>query len=215
LQRRQNSWRKYQSSSHCGKTQEKTLPSNMLSSLSVRPELSLVSPHILTPTKGRCEELQSPTIALKVFSDHSKYGIALSLPAARQLLYSLSTTGSLQDTISAAALYRVHNLPAISEDLVSCSIFTSACFNNNNNKHSLHVANAFLPHLRSILERTEPLPVPSDPIDPVLAKSNKWLKWTLRSLQNDLARQVPEQDISWLETWRKRSGHVRNKKVRS
>jgi hypothetical protein len=153
---------------------------------------------------GRCDELDTPTLALEVFGNHPKYGIPLSLPAARLLLYSLHVKYPLQDAITAAALYRVYNLPSISEDLVSCSMLARACFNSGS-KPSRRVANTLVPHLRTMLESTEPLPTS---MGRTLDRPRAWLMATLSEIEKALIDTDPKQDVEWLVSWRRRSEHI-------
>jgi len=206
--RRQSSCRMLQSSSRGGKTRGKTSPLTTRRCSSVSQPICL-DVHVLytSITTGRCEELNTPTLALKVFGDHSKYGMSLTLPAARHLLHSLHVNHSLQDTITAAALYRVYNLPAVSEDLISCSILTSACLKHGT-RHSLRVANALVPSLQHMLSHTAPLPVSTVSLERALDKPRAWLKWTLAKIETALANQSQKQDLDWLREWRKKSGHI-------
>ncbi|KAF9269545.1 hypothetical protein L218DRAFT_915752 [Marasmius fiardii PR-910] len=74
---------------------------------------------------ARCESLKCPNLALKVFGDHAKYALPLSLPAARRLLHSLHAN-PLSDVLTASALYNVYNLPPVAEDLPSCALLLRA-----------------------------------------------------------------------------------------
>ncbi|KAI0684566.1 hypothetical protein BC835DRAFT_1389278, partial [Cytidiella melzeri] len=114
------------------------------------------TPNIAEAFVGRCEELRCPTLALKVFSDHSKYGFDLNhLPAARHLLHSLHVEHPLEKSIVLSALYGVYKLPAISSDLVSCAMVTAACFKAKT-EESLVIAQALVPELKDLLEKTRP-----------------------------------------------------------
>ena len=105
---------------------------------------------------GRCEELRCPQLALQVFSDHPKYGFDLSSPtAARHLLHSLHIQHPLSSSITLVALYKLYDLPPISQDLVTCSLLTSACYNDNT-QASLVVAKSLVPELKKLLQEKSP-----------------------------------------------------------
>ncbi|KAE9410558.1 hypothetical protein BT96DRAFT_847466 [Gymnopus androsaceus JB14] len=74
----------------------------------------------------RAESLTCPQVALDMFSDHAKYQVPLSLPAARHLLHALHTKHSLEQVMTAVALYRVYNLTPIADDLVSLGLVCRA-----------------------------------------------------------------------------------------
>ncbi|EEB97588.1 hypothetical protein MPER_03061, partial [Moniliophthora perniciosa FA553] len=57
---------------------------------------------------ARCEQLSIPTVALQVFGNYAKYGVPLTLPAARHLLHSLHATRPLEDVLVVARLYQVY-----------------------------------------------------------------------------------------------------------
>jgi hypothetical protein len=154
---------------------------------------------------GRCEELSCPLLALKIFGNFSKYNLRLSLPAARQLLHSLHIEHPIDKTITAAALYRVYDLPPIAQDLVSCSMLVSACFKDNT-KDSISVANALMPHLQTLLQRTQPMKVSENSTERALDKPRLWVKWSLKKIDKALLAQNEQTD--WLRIWRSRSGHV-------
>ncbi|KAI0088765.1 hypothetical protein BDY19DRAFT_993604 [Irpex rosettiformis] len=165
------------------------------------------TPEIAEAFVRRCEELRCPTLALKVFSDHSKYGFNLNhLPAARHLLHSLHVEHPLEDSVTLSALYGVYKLPAISSDLISCAMLTSALFKAKT-EESLIVANALVPELKLLLKKTHPAKM-AYPTDPVIRnqKNNKekaWLKWTLLKIEKALEAQ--KQPVDWLKTWREAS----------
>ena len=141
---------------------------------------------------------------MKVFSDHSKYGFNLDyLPAARQLLHSLHVERPLEDSVTLSALYGVYKLPAISSDLVSCALFTSALFKAKT-EESLVVASALVPELKILLDRTAPEKM-AYPVDKFTrsrqgSKEKIWLRWTLLKIEKALEAQ--KQPVDWLKTWR-------------
>lgn len=75
----------------------------------------------------RCADLFCPDLALSVFGNYAKYQLPLTLPAARQLLHAYHTTSDLSKLLAVSNLYPVYGLPPAHEDLVSCSLITSAC----------------------------------------------------------------------------------------
>ncbi|KAI0366948.1 hypothetical protein BV20DRAFT_1001599 [Pilatotrama ljubarskyi] len=162
-----------------------------------------------TPEKfaRRCEELHCPQLGLKVFGDHSKYGLDLTIEAARPLLHSLHLQHPLQDTITLTALFSVYKLPPVSSDLVCSALLLTACFKNAS-KESLTVARAFVPSLQQLLESTQPASMAlrdedhGKPAD----KEKRWLAWTLKKIEKALQRQ--ELDFSWLRQWRVASGYA-------
>jgi len=159
----------------------------------------------------RCEELKCPTLALKVFSNHTKYGFDLSsIQAGRHLLHSLHVEHPIQETITLAALYKVYNLPAISSDLISCAMLTSACFKEGS-EQSLVVAKAMVPSLREMLEKTDAkewaLVEKGQPERARLeVKEKAWLAWTLAKIEKALSKQGEE--FEWLRRWRESVGHT-------
>ncbi|OBZ71595.1 Glucose 1-dehydrogenase 3 [Grifola frondosa] len=146
----------------------------------------------------RCEELHCPQLALKVFSDHSKYGLDLTLPAARRLLHALHQEHPLQDCIMLAALYRVYNLPPVSSDLVSCTLLVVACYTHPS-PHARVVADEMVPHLRQLLESSKgpyTLKMTNG------APAEKEEKWMLRALYNVKAQlQKTGHEYRWLDKW--------------
>jgi hypothetical protein len=165
----------------------------------------IAHPRVAKIGLGRCEELCCPLLALKVFGNHSKYGMSLSLLAARQLLHSLQAKHPLQNVITAAALYPVHNLPAISTDIISCSMLISVCFTHNT-EDSIRVAEALVPHLQTLLSGTEPQPVSLVPAKLALDKPKIWLMQSLANIEQVLKDRNDETE--WLRVWRRRSGHA-------
>lgn len=81
---------------------------------------------MLNTCLGRAESLTCPKLALEMFSNHAKYEVPLSLPAARHLLHALHTEHSLEQVMTAVALYQVYNLTPIAKDLVSLGLVCRA-----------------------------------------------------------------------------------------
>ncbi|KAH7921670.1 hypothetical protein BV22DRAFT_1132095 [Leucogyrophana mollusca] len=149
----------------------------------------------------RCEELKCPPLALKVFGDHSKYGLGLtSMFAARHLLHSLHYKYPLQDTMTAAALFGLYKHPPVSSDLVACSMLYAACLKHDT-ANSRTVAKALLPQLRRSLSDTWPVPAPTE--SKIRAqyeeKPKIWLVASLRRIERKL--KANRQDAGWLARW--------------
>ncbi|KAI9064658.1 hypothetical protein FKP32DRAFT_1757257 [Trametes sanguinea] len=162
-----------------------------------------------TPEKfaRRCEELHCPQLALKVFGDHSKYGLDLTLEAARPVLHALHIEHPLQDTITFTSLFGVYNLPPASADLVCSSLLMTACFKHGS-EESLTVARALVPSLQQLLDKTQPASMALSDEDhgKPADKEKRWLAWTLKKVEKALQRQ--ELDFSWLRQWRVASGYA-------
>ncbi|KAJ4490460.1 hypothetical protein J3R30DRAFT_84039 [Lentinula aciculospora] len=75
---------------------------------------------------GHAESLSCAKLALDMFSNHAKYQVPLSLPAARHLLHALHMEHPLQDVMTAVALFRVYRLNPIADDLVSLGLVCRA-----------------------------------------------------------------------------------------
>ncbi|KAG5723268.1 hypothetical protein E4T56_gene306 [Termitomyces sp. T112] len=162
----------------------------------------------------RCEELKCPLLALKVYGECAKYSLPLSLPAARQLLHSLHQKYPIETVMTAAALYDVHNLPSVSQDIVSASLVASACFKHNS-KHSLNVANVLVPQIKSLFGGHQPKPLAEEGTEQAPAsipgafseKPSTWLKWTLKKIDKATYKQKGKRDKA-IRRWRERSGHI-------
>jgi hypothetical protein len=61
-------------------------------------------------------------LALIVFNNRPVYCMDLTLPTARQLLYTLHEARQLSDVVLLAALFPLYNLPALSSDPISCAL---------------------------------------------------------------------------------------------
>ncbi|KAF4582407.1 hypothetical protein EYR38_002527 [Pleurotus pulmonarius] len=156
----------------------------------------------------RCDELSCPLLALKVFGDYSRYGVQMTLVSGRRLIHSLHIKYPIEDTIAAASLYSVYSLPPIAQDLPSCSMLVHACYKHNS-KHSLQVADALVPRLRTLLESRPPLQVKKE--SPRLAQdpSPKWLLSSLKQLDQVLYERNGRKAEEWLRTWRSQSGYAK------
>jgi len=168
------------------------------------------SPRIAEAFVYRCEQLQCPLLALQVFSNRQQYGLDLStLTAARQLLHSLHLAHSLPDIITLTALFKVYNLPPISTDLISCAMLTSACFKHST-PESLTIARAMVPHLKKLVEDSDPkeMVLPEDRIERAKVKERAWVAWTLTKIEKALKNDEASGPADWLMKWREESGHA-------
>jgi hypothetical protein len=114
------------------------LEAEMFVRTSIRPSIA-DSPFIYfvvsddTPHAGRCEELECPLLALKVFGDHPKYGFGLtSFSAARNLLHSLYEKYPVENTVAAASLFGVYKLPPVTSDPACSAMLYAACIRSKN-----------------------------------------------------------------------------------
>lgn len=154
---------------------------------------------------GRCEELKCPLLALKVYGNYPKYAVNLTLTGAQQLLHSLHAEHSIGDVATAVALYPIYNLPPVTEDLVSSALFLNACMRSGT-PESLEAAALMVPAFKKLLlstPRTLVAPSRSSRSLPA-AKANIWLKWSLKRLNQDLARRG--ENVDWMLEWRQPAG---------
>lgn len=122
-------------------------------------------------------------------------------------MHSLHVKQPLSDSVTLVALHNIYQLPPISRDLVSCSMFVSACFRAGT-EQSLTVAHATLPALRKLLQDVDPVAMayPTRRRISVQDKEKAWLRWTLERIQKSLEKS--NEPFDWLQVWRQRSGHV-------
>ncbi|KAJ3752780.1 hypothetical protein EV360DRAFT_54623 [Lentinula raphanica] len=174
---------------------------------------------------GRAESLSCAKLALDMFSNHAKYQVPLSLPAARHLLHALHLKHSLEDVMTAVALYRVYNLTPIAKDLVSLGLVCRALVGSiqpnspstihtkNNVQASKEVLNALIQSLRALMSSTNPTSFSRQKKArqglAAVEKEKTWLKWCLRKLEVNLGRSEGFEKIAWLRQWREAAGHVK------
>ncbi|KAG6908510.1 hypothetical protein DXG01_004362 [Tephrocybe rancida] len=162
----------------------------------------------------RCEELKCPLLALKVYGEFAKYNVPLSLVAGRQLLHSLHTKHPLETVMTAAALYDVYQLPAVSEDLVSASLVASACFKHNT-KDSMNVANVIVPQIQTLLKTAHPhqlgIRAQKKKAAPVMfaEKPSVWMKWAIGKIDKAVLAQT-ERPLGLTHLWRRSTGYGNN-----
>lgn len=158
-------------------------------------------PVSLPHTIGRCEELDCPLLALKVFGDHPKYGLALSsFPAARTLLHSLYQKYPLENMIAAVSLFGMNNLSPVTNDPASCAMLYAACIRSKN-KHASLLGRDIRMALLKLLGDTTPYPEPKEKFlrARYSVKPDLWLLEALR----DIKKTKRDQDRGswWITEW--------------
>ncbi|KAH0835049.1 hypothetical protein J3R83DRAFT_10787 [Lanmaoa asiatica] len=149
----------------------------------------------------RCGELDCPLLALKVFGDHPKYGLALSsFPAARTLLHSLYQNYPLENTITAVSLFGMNNLPPVTNDPASCAMLYAACLRSKN-KHASLLGRDIRMALRKLLSDTTPY---SEPKENKLrarysVKPDLWLLEALRDIKK--TKRDQGRGSWWITEW--------------
>ncbi|TFK23007.1 hypothetical protein FA15DRAFT_493176 [Coprinopsis marcescibilis] len=133
----------------------------------------------------RCQELDASQLALTVFGNYSKYNVSLTLPAARRLLHSLHSKHSIQDLMTASALYAIYDLPPVNQDFVSCAIIVAACLRKNT-AHSNVIAEALIPSLRQMKLETR-----IDKQD-TYNRENVWLRSAISEINGTLCTRGKE-----------------------
>lgn len=166
---RQNTSRPLQRHFHNGESQGNHLARLMLRCSFVRllPAVHAVSRDthrilfVVYPT-GRCKELDCPLLALRVFGDHPKYGLALSsFPAARTLIHSLYRKHPLENTIAAVSLLGMNNLAPVTSDPASCAMLYAACLRSKN-EHASLLGRDIRVALQKLLSDTKPYTEPKE-----------------------------------------------------
>jgi len=154
---------------------------------------------------GRCIELRCPELALTVFNNRPAYRMDLTLPAARQLLYSLHEGRRLSDVVLLAALFPVYNLPALSSDPVNCALLTSACLREANisgSEPAQTIAVTLLSPFKQLLSQTPPMPVS---VGGSRFLESRWMKDAMLSILDSLV--IQGHDAGWVRDWCHRSGY--------
>ena len=119
-------------------------------------------------------------------------------------MHSLHLKHPLTSSVTLMALYPAYNLPPFSNDLVSSTMLTAACLEQES-KESKILVGALLPSIKSLLSKTPPIP-PSKPIRYSEDREPFWLARTLAKIEETLEKQG--RDYRWLHEWRERSGHL-------
>jgi hypothetical protein len=169
---------------------------------------------------GRCCELGTPELALRILGDRPRHGLSLpSLAAGRRLLFALSApprasheteTGAsvpLQDVVTTAALFNVSSLPPINADVYACAFVLRACYRatdeTKTHKEAEAIARALLPSLQALLAATPA----AEMRVPRHAGERQWLRVALRDVRRALAARGA--DVKWLDAWMAEAGYVR------
>ncbi|KAF8438939.1 hypothetical protein L210DRAFT_3481073 [Boletus edulis BED1] len=144
----------------------------------------------------RCEELDCPLLALKVFGDHPKYSLAFSsFPAARNLIHSLYQKYPLENVIAAVSLFGLNNLSPVTEDPASSAMLYAACLRSKN-KHASLLGRDIRVALQKLLGETESYPERKEKI--LRARhSNKPDIWLLEALRDIKKSKSDEGRGSW------------------
>ena len=151
---------------------------------------------------GRCQELNCPLLALRVFSNHPKYAFPLSTNlAGLQLIHSLHLLHPLQETITASALFKTNNLSPVTSSLPACAMLVSACFHNQGDPRAKELADTLLPLLQNLCAHT--------PVHMWLGSGLSWRfqfgdqpkVWTfhaLRRIERALKKQGKGEEYTWI-----------------
>ena len=156
-------------------------------------------------TIGRCVELRCPELALTVFSNRPAYRMDLTLPAARQLLYTLHEGRQVSDVVHLAALFPLYNLPALSSDPISCALLTSACLrevNISGSEPAQVIAATLLSPFKQLLSQTPPM---SLSVVGNRFLESRWMKDAMLSILDSLV--VQGHEAGWVRDWCRRSGY--------
>ncbi|KAI0747812.1 hypothetical protein C8Q80DRAFT_1219236 [Daedaleopsis nitida] len=147
-------------------------------------------PHTADHFAKRCERLRCPELALKIFSDHPKYGLDLTFDAARVVLHGLQ-----------ASRPRLQS-PPVTSDLL-CTTMLLRALNKDGSEESLTVARTLVPALEKLLNKANPrtYSLQNKAQRPHGAKEKKWLAWTLNYLQSHIGEE-------WLKQWMEASGYA-------
>lgn len=140
-------------------------------------------------------------LALKVFGDHPKYGLALSsFPAARTLLHSLYQKYPLENVVAAVSLFGLNNLSPVTKDPASCAMLYAACLRSNN-KHASLLGRDIRMALQKLLRDTEPCSEPKEKIVRARhsGKPNLWLLEALRDIKKTKSEQG--RGSWWITEW--------------
>ncbi|KAH9927975.1 uncharacterized protein BXZ73DRAFT_78426 [Epithele typhae] len=110
----------------------------------------------------QCHGKKRPDLTVRVFGDRPKYGVDLSLDAARLVLLSLAERGARADAVAVAALYPLYFLPPASADLSSLAYLLRALLHDvapatadqtDADRAAIDVARGLLPTLQQLTEQ--------------------------------------------------------------
>ena len=179
------------------------------SSLKHVQEPGIIGPLSNLLITGRCVELRCPELALTVFNNRPAYRMDLTLPAARQLLYTLHEGRQLSDVVLLATLFPLYNLPALSSDPISCALLMSACLREvdiSSSDPAQAVAATLLSPFKQLLSQTPSMPVP---VGENRFLESRWMKDAMLSILDSLV--VQGHEASWVRDWCYQSGYYLSK----
>ncbi|KIY48445.1 hypothetical protein FISHEDRAFT_31136, partial [Fistulina hepatica ATCC 64428] len=156
-----------------------------------------VTPGTVEAFTRRCEELKCPLLALDVFGTAAKYGMGLTLPAARQLLHAFHAAYPIEHMMTVISLYSVHDLPPVTQDIVSLSLLLSACYRHSTT-HTIRLAQALSPYLHGLTELKK---VDVDPKVNLNDRGPVWARESIAKVHWGMAERRGKQ-IAWLDNWR-------------
>lgn len=151
---------------------------------------------------GRCVELESPDLALRVLTDHPHYGLsAQSYKGALHLIHALHLSHPLSDTITAAALLKVNHHPETTASLPACAMLTYAALKNvGADPRAKDLAEALLPALRKLCSSADPEEISKERFEGVgvgVGQPHKWAVDSLKSIEEHLRGEGKV--VKWLE----------------
>lgn len=152
----------------------------------------------------RCITLKKPDIALDLFGNYAKYHVPLSLKGARDLINATYDTQPLSFIIAVTSLFDVYKLPPVAQDLPCCAMVISACLKDGS-ADALVVAQALVPHLKKVLDKVGPQPIPRAQKGDDMSKV--WARWALKKV-DEMTFKLEGKREDWLRDWRLKSGHI-------
>ncbi|KAJ3573816.1 hypothetical protein NP233_g2199 [Leucocoprinus birnbaumii] len=163
----------------------------------------------------RCLYLKKPEFALDVFGNFGRYNVPLTQEGARELLNGIYYTQPIESVILLTSLFDVYKLQPAADDLASCAMVLAACLKSQNDDARV-VADALLPHLKTIVKKAGPLPLPDGGVDVERYLPLKYGADALRRIVNLLPAEGSSQVAEirkGLHQWSVESGHVRQTSV--
>lgn len=157
----------------------------------------------------RCLYLKKPGFALELFGNFGKYNVPLTQTGARELLNTIYYTQAIDSVIVLTSLFNVYKLQPVAEDLSCCAMVIAACLKSQN-KDAQVIADALLPHLKTLVKAQGKGPLPKG--DEV--GQNLPLVWGIRAvgrIDELLPTKGSDNEAGmrrWLHSWRVKSGHV-------
>lgn len=170
-------------------------------------KLSLLQTHGISffHPPGRCIIVKKPELALEIFGNYAKYHVPLSLTGARELLNATYDNQPLSFIIAITSLFDIYKLTPVAQDLPCCAMVVSACLKDGS-ADALVVAEALVPHLKTVLDEAGPQPIPQtrekgDDMPRV------WASWALKKVDESMFKAKGSRE-GWLRDWRLSSGHI-------